>query len=318
MVVNGNEPTASERRQIAEAQRALAALQPGIDRMVEQHRTAIDSIRPAIKLVLERQNEIVTQLQPGIEAFVDNVRRIVTGLQPGLDALRRTIPDNLIGHLRDLEPLWNMSIDDGIAICWIPGSGILNDLITAESTNARLALLMDRRPEILADCYEILTDLDTPAAAACREAVAAAAAGHHGPAQSHAANVLDSFVLNIADRDRARARDFAAAGYTDDDVLSHTFDIIALAPIHAALENWFPGMPFPACRSRNVSTDTPHPTSSDTQASTTNGSASWQSWPPAQSPHTSTTITQTSTEQPPTASEPSTGSRGATRICAES
>lgn len=243
-----------DRRAIAEAQRvvrsqAFANLQPALEQFAEQQRQLLAAAMPGLQRFMQQFSDVVAELQPGIDQFAEQIRSTLLSLQPTFallaEQLERLVPANLRHRFAELDELWEMSVETGIAICWVPRIGLLDDLLAAQTAENRMDVLVARRVEILADCIDVLAAVRTPGAAACREAISAAADGHHSAAQSLAGNVIDSFVLANVDGHhtarRTRAKDWASGGYTDDDALRDLFDVIALAPIVVAFEKWWPG-----------------------------------------------------------------------------
>ena len=243
-----------DRRAIAEAQRvlspqALANIQSALALFAERQREFVAAAVPGIQRALEQMAAAFAAVQPGIDQIAEQFRSTLATLKPALAALaeelERVVPANLRQRFDELDALWAMAVDDGVAVCWVPSSALLDDLLAQPTPEARMDVLVSRRAEIFADCLEVLAAVRSPGATACREAIAAAADGHHGAAQSLASNVIDSFVLASVDGDhrerRYRAKKWAAEGYGDDDALRDLFDVVALAPIVAALQGWWPG-----------------------------------------------------------------------------
>ena len=243
-----------DRRAIAEAQRvvaskALANIQPALEQFAQQQRQLVAAVTPGLQRFMQQYSDAVAGLQPGIDQIAEQIRSTLVALQPTFAALaeqlERLVPANLRHRFDELDDFWVMSVETGIAICWVPRIGLLDDLLVAQTAEHRMDVLVARRVEILADCIDALAAVRTPGAAACREAIAAAADGHHGAAQSLAGNVIDSFVLANVDGEqrtrRPRAKEWAFEGYTDDDALRDIFDVVALAPIIAAFKSWWPG-----------------------------------------------------------------------------
>lgn len=243
-----------DRRAIAEAQRVVASeafdnIRPVLEQFAEQQHRLVAAVTPGLRRFMQQYSDAVAAWQPGVDRIAEQIRSSLLALQPTFAALaehlERYVPANLRHRFADLDELWAMAVETGIAVCWVPRMGLLDDLLAAPTAEQRMDILVARRTEVLADCLVVLDDVRTPGAHACREAIAAAADGHHSSAQSLAGNVIDSFVLANVDGHhktrRPRATEWASEGYADDDALRDLFDVIALAPIISAFEKWWPG-----------------------------------------------------------------------------
>ena len=194
----------ADRRAIAEAQRVVASkafanIQPALEQFAEQQRQFVAAVTPGLQRFMQQYSDAVAGLQPGIDRIVEQARSTPLALPPTFAALaeqlERFVPANLRHRFADLDELWGMSVETGIAICWVLRIGLLDELLAAPTAEDRMDVLVARRAEVLADCLVVIADVRTPGADACQEAVAAAADGYHGAAQSLAGNVIDSFVL---------------------------------------------------------------------------------------------------------------------------
>ena len=105
-------------------------------------------------------------------------------------------PSNL-ARSPDLDVIASIALDSGIPVAWVPRSEIVAELVSAATHEDRLAVLRNRRIDILDDCESVLDPLSSEWANECRAALTAM---RHGgeldvPAQSHASNILDSVCL---------------------------------------------------------------------------------------------------------------------------
>ena len=142
-----------------------------------------------------------------------------------------------------------MAFDEGIPLSWVPRPEIVEELLDANGREERQRVLTDRFQDILQDCSEVLAHTHGEWAHQAQSAVDALAAGFAAPAQSHAANVIDSVVLRVygppavqpkklLPRDYAKV--LASRDYTDlanDEILTDYFTCL---PLDRAFVSWFP------------------------------------------------------------------------------
>jgi hypothetical protein len=155
-----------------------------------------------------------------------------------LDRMTTALPANL-RHGVDLEMVANVTLDEGIPLAWVPNAELVDELCACSSAEARLTLLVDRRDEVLEDCARVLAGNGDPWATAAREAIDAMRDGHTAPAQSHAANLIDSIVLAIAGE---RARDkVTERAHADVMVMPYlqAGQALVLRPLARALTKWY-------------------------------------------------------------------------------
>ena len=57
--------------------------------------------------------------------------------------LERFVPANLRHRFADLDELWAMAVETGIAVCWVPRIGLLDDLLAAPTTDERMDVLVE-------------------------------------------------------------------------------------------------------------------------------------------------------------------------------
>jgi hypothetical protein len=172
------------------------------------------------------------------KTFQDSLRYLTIDAQHLLRRLDDWIPANLRGA--DLEEAAAMALDDGIPVVWIPRRDIVEALVAAKAPDARADVLDGRHGEILDDCELALREIGHEWAHQCRAAIAALRAEFDGPAQSHAANIVDSIVLRILGRegrDSARTR---AQEALDDLPLQVAIESLVLRPLFKALTSWWP------------------------------------------------------------------------------
>ena len=150
----------------------------------------------------------------------------------------RWLPGNLHGlQDEDLDLVASVALDEGIPLSWVPCTDIVIALINADGPQERLWILDDRTDDILGDCEAVLAPISHEWAVECRCAITALRRGLHGPAQSHASNIVDSIVLAVLGRgdavDRAQ-EDF------DDQFLQVVAEHLTLRPLFRAFAKWYP------------------------------------------------------------------------------
>lgn len=163
-----------------------------------------------------------------------------------VEGLDRWLPENLRGEL-DLEAVASIALDEGIPLCWIPRTEIVRSLLDACTPEDRLTMLDNYRDEIVDDCAEKLADVPHQWARECEEAIAALRIPLDGPAQSHAAGIIDSIVLcTLGARGRELAKSRAKEDW-EDLAIRVAGENLVLRPLYRALVTWFPnnGTPIP-------------------------------------------------------------------------
>ena len=98
-------------------------------------------------------------------------------------------------RLDDLDAVAQIALDEGIPLKPDPAASIVERLMQAANYEERMDLLDAHRDDILADCDAALADVHHQWAQECRDAIRAVRVDLDGPAQSHAAGIIDSIVL---------------------------------------------------------------------------------------------------------------------------
>jgi hypothetical protein len=163
-----------------------------------------------------------------------------------LEGLDRWLPDNLRGTV-DLEAVASIALDEGIPLCWVPRTEIIQSLLDADTPEDRLTVLDDHRNEIVDDCAQVLADVPHQWARECEEAIAALRVPLDGPAQSHAAGIIDSIVLcTLGTKGRNLAKSRAKEDW-EDLAIRVVGENLVLRPLYRALVTWYPnsGTPIP-------------------------------------------------------------------------
>lgn len=116
---------------------------------------------------------------------------------PALEtALLLKRPNNWWGTGLNPKVLFTIAKDEGIPVAYVPSAEILIDLAAAPDRNARMAILLVRKQEIINQCKDIINDCDDPwivnERALVGKAVAAYEDGHLEAATALAVSVGES------------------------------------------------------------------------------------------------------------------------------
>ena len=163
-----------------------------------------------------------------------------------LESLDRWLPDNLRG-VDDLEAVARIALDEGIPLSSVPRTAIVVRLVEAATPEDRLALLDTHHYDIIDDCADAVTEIPHQWAHECEEAIQALRVPLNGPAQSHAAGIIDSIVLcTLGSNGREMAKQRATEDW-EDLAFRVAGESLALRPLYRALVTWFPntGTPTP-------------------------------------------------------------------------
>lgn len=169
------------------------------------------------------------------------------------EKLNDWIPRNLQGY-GELEVVADIALSEGIPLSWVPRIEVIEALLAADLPETRLKILIEHRDDILDDCDAALARANGEIALQCRGAIDALRRGLHGPAQSHASNILDSIICASFG---SSARD-QAIQLSQDDFMDQPLGVAAenltLRPVFRAYSTWWPnsGTPVPDHFSRHV------------------------------------------------------------------
>ncbi len=226
----------------------------------EPEPTVIDLRASPLGSVLRPREEQMTEAGgPVLAALRRTWSRIATAAAsvPWAEIVRllaeyqHLMPTNLRGRpalvvaMRDPE-------SSGVPIAWVVPPDLAIALVyDCADEPAQVALLMEEQERILSYCRGALAQLDFVAAAETRASIEALVDGHFGPAQSHAANIIDSVLLGVGaplKPAEARRQVLARAELTSDptEPARAYVDSIVLRPLANAYIRWFPGGDEPA------------------------------------------------------------------------
>lgn len=216
----------------------LAAALQSLGAVAAAQQVWADSLSSVIDLqwaaLREQQADLIRQLR---ESFVFKVPRF--DFPRWQDIVRPWIPDNL-HEGPDLDAVVTVALDEGVPLSWIPRREIVSALIQADGPGARLDVLKARRGDILDDCDAALAAIPHEWSAQCRSAIEVLRLGYDGPAQSHAANIVDSIVLarfGDTGRDTTRERASECLG---DQPLQRVAEHLTILPLVRAFIHWWP------------------------------------------------------------------------------
>ena len=206
------------------------------------------------------------------QRILDLLEDAVKWISDVVQASQEAIPSNLHG-VEDIREVAALTRDEGLPLVWVPRQDILQLLVKAADAGARCEILMAHRNEILEDCVTALDDC-APLLAGCvstlppmchewvkesDDAACALKAGFCGPAQSHAANVIDGIVPYmswfLADKPRRDdTLDRAEEDVGGVESLALLMNHLALRPLVLAYEKWYPStnQPPPSQFARHV------------------------------------------------------------------
>lgn len=246
--------------------RVAEFLQPVFD----VRKQVTESLQP----IFESQRQIARTIEGTLNSreVLDHLADVASWIRGVVKSFESAIPPNL-HRLESIKEAFSLTRDEGLPLVWVPRQEIVQILIQAPDAPTRRQILIDNLGLILDDCMAVLDDcpqvLDdcTPDVAAAgiecanqsKQAVRALNAELHGPAQSHAANVIDSVLPHICaflgDEPKriaavARAREDIHDEWTIAALVHH----LALRPLGRAYDVWYPntGQPIPNHFDRHV------------------------------------------------------------------
>ena len=203
----------------------------------------------ALRTVQESNRAVTEALRSRVDLSAEAVKALQLGL-PRLDfakvlqAFGRWIPKNL-RDVDDLEGVAKVTLDEGVPLSWVPRTEIVVELLNAATVDERLKILHARQDDVLDDCEALLAEYEHECAAQCLQAIRALRAGFGPPAQSHAANIIDSIVLRLLGQNgRAEASQRAQEDF-DEFPLQLAAENLTLRPLFRAFTKWWPSSKVP-------------------------------------------------------------------------
>ncbi|GAB2858758.1 hypothetical protein GCM10022221_67840 [Actinocorallia aurea] len=246
------------------------------------------------------QTTLTAVLGPALTRFAEQVKlislthtQVATGMMEGLKPLFETLSklrlpegwappnwgaDNPYGEVvgdRRLETVFSILLDDGIPLSYVPRKDIVQKLVAADGRAERVGILVARTVDIVEDCRLVLAEVTQPElsglAGAAAVAVDALDHGLHGPAQSHASNLFDRLLRDLAKRGllvpaqqkyvyKTMQTSLAAHAVGEGMTFSQFRTATAVSPAVQALAEYWPdkGDPVPAVFSRHATAHDVH------------------------------------------------------------
>jgi hypothetical protein len=220
---------------------------PNLNQLLANYGTAI---QPALANI--------ENLTSAYKAFADSFRFSIPAIDPELlrrvlDEHRQVLPPNLHDLWENddidlLEEVARITLEEGIPLAWVPRTDLVRKLTSAATPGERAELLAELTDEVLRDCDAIVLNAEDDWSRQCANAISAFRDGHDAPAQSHAANIIDSIVLAVGGGAKARNEAAQAAQTPYDDIPFRLFgQMLTVRPLDRVFTPWFAtdGTPVP-------------------------------------------------------------------------
>ena len=232
---------------LAQHAEVVAKQAEDLSRVLETHRSAWLALMPSFKAA-EQASAAVQDLAPHI-----------------LAAFRRALPPNWWGCEASMSDCIDVLRVDGIPLAWVPRGEIVTEIVGAHQRLGRLAVLRERRDDVVADCRGALSECDHADIAAARSladrALEAFSDGHLEAAQALAVVVAERLIRDRFPGRRTYDDARLAAELNDGTSIPDMRRAFALAPVSFFYASWWPdsGVAPPSQLNRHVSVH--HPTS---------------------------------------------------------
>lgn len=275
---SGHDPTSEPESVPEEAEDSDADDRTSTPVMPAVSRRGLINFPDFSRLIQPHLDRFAKQLSDaGISSTLDLISRIahtvdVSGLVPRppisttfgpavqklAERVQEAMPPNWPSKL-DWRKAVNIIQDEGIPLVWVPRSSIVEQIVAAPDWQSRMALLLEHRLNLVADCRDVLESVSHTAlidqVPLVRRAVDAFEAGHPEAAQALAVVVTETVVSRTIEVDRKYARNHGGTyAVTAEQVLFDPHFVpftrlrqrAALAPIAVFYTEWWPGMGTPA------------------------------------------------------------------------
>jgi hypothetical protein len=261
-------------RSLLEAQAVLAsqattsAAEPLVAAWAESARRAVDFVALGNAVQAALAFDIDGRVGDALHKFAGDLSESLRAATEGLvvevskvdfSSLRlkfdEAIPENLREEpFRCLEAVAVIGATEGIPLANVPGPQLARDLIAAGSFEERSQILQDRAPEVVRDCAHAVGKKFGPFAEQCAIAIRTYQDGHVAPAQSHAANIVDSILRTVFEGDATKKAKSKASKPFGELPFQLLAEHLALTPLLKVFDPWYPsqGRPIPRHFSRHA------------------------------------------------------------------
>lgn len=189
-------------------------------------------------------------------AFITQVNRLEA-------SWRSVFPEVVLDlDVDDMDKAAAIAQGEGIPVAWVPRLSTIKELISLPDESSRFAHLETTASDVIDDCRDLARGSQHRWIKESMEAAEAFSDGHWSAAQSHAANVIDTIVLELACRSghsrkqlrkaRSDAKERAAKPIDEDAAMTGVAEALAMMPLLPALKEWWPGDPLPSHFSRHA------------------------------------------------------------------
>jgi hypothetical protein len=249
-------------RGLAGYRRAMMSFQEQIQPVAEMAARAVKAAEPALRAYNSYMDRVRVDMARMVGPAFESMSRAAAVLDridwaALLESMRAALPPNWDADV-DLELIGTILNDEGIPLVFVPNKAVLRQLLAAPVRADRVAILVQARDEVLADCQSTLAGVAHSSLAGqlplAKDAVASCQDGHDPSGQALAVSVVETIVSNILGMNYRQAKqdlvlDFDDLPYTEVRVKA------ALAPVPKFYTSWYPksGLPAPVELSRHVS-----------------------------------------------------------------
>jgi len=226
---------------------------------VEATAQAAKPIRPAIESYQRMVQQIdLSAVARMSEVVGDALKKIDwAGIAEAVKRFREQMPPNWEG-ISKWQKFVDIALEDGIPVMWVPGKDVLAALADEETREARVAVLLDRRDEVLTVCRGVLDEITNQAVldrvALARQCADAIDAGFSAASQALSVACTESLLTeHVANGCSYAQLAKDAAGASADIALGELRAVFTLMPVRRFYTPWWPTSgPSPASLSRHA------------------------------------------------------------------
>jgi hypothetical protein len=218
-------------------------------------------LTPKVQVSSLWARSISEALQPAFTRWLETVQPALTSLR---EWAKEQLPPNWDGAEVKYDKIEEILFTDGIPLVWVPRAEIISKVMSCETRDDRIAVLMECRDDVRADCLDCLSPIDSSDLSEwvllARKAIAAWRDGHDEAAQTLATCVTEAVVAS-----RIAGSYKGAVKQATLDWENLTFNRLkfaaAQAPIVGFYTEWYPnkGVDPPSTLSRHTTVH--HPSS---------------------------------------------------------